>query len=94
MGIDECAPKDQSICTNNIGSYTCRCKQGFIGDGRNCTSKSCFYFILTFYYLHLSFQIHVVFLSIKNPSYSKYTLFFLPFNSTKIDWTDKILRYF
>ena len=39
MEIDECAPKDKSICTNNIGSYTCRCKKGFIGDGRNCTSK-------------------------------------------------------
>ena len=64
MEINECAPKDQSICTNNIGSYTCRCKQGFIGDGRNCTSKFHFYLIVTSYNLHFRFQVHVFFWSI------------------------------
>ena len=35
LGIDSCS--DDGICDNNIGSYTCRCKAGFSGDGRTCT---------------------------------------------------------
>ena len=42
LETDECAPKDQSVCTNNIGSYSCECRKGFIGDGRNCTSELLF----------------------------------------------------
>ena len=39
---DECASSSanncssNAICTNNIGSYTCSCKNGFSGDGFTC----------------------------------------------------------
>ena len=26
-------------CTNTEGSYTCECKPGFTGDGKECTGK-------------------------------------------------------
>ena len=28
-----------AFCNNTKGSYSCRCKQGFVGDGFNCTCK-------------------------------------------------------
>ena len=39
--VDECSaessPCDKNAdCTNNVGSYTCACKQGFFGDGASC----------------------------------------------------------
>ena len=40
--IDECAPSssnnchNDAQCNNNKGSYTCACKNGYNGDGRNC----------------------------------------------------------
>ena len=42
--IDECAadtnPCDENaICTNNNGSYSCTCKQGFTGDNTTCEGK-------------------------------------------------------
>ena len=43
--VDECSaessPCDKNAdCTNGDGSYTCTCKQGFIGDGASCTGLS------------------------------------------------------
>ena len=40
--VDECSadssPCDENAdCTNNDGSYSCSCKQGFDGDGKTCT---------------------------------------------------------
>ena len=40
--IDECALSlsncsSNATCSNTVGSYTCTCKQGFSGNGRNCT---------------------------------------------------------
>ena len=42
LDMDECGLGTHTcsvdgICTNNIGSYTCRCKAGFSGNGRICT---------------------------------------------------------
>ena len=42
LDIDECATNVDTcsldgICENTLGSYICRCKVGFSGDGRTCT---------------------------------------------------------
>ena len=41
LDIDECSadssPCDENAdCSNNDGSYSCLCKQGFSGDGKTC----------------------------------------------------------
>ena len=28
-----------AVCNNTKGSYNCSCKEGYKGDGRNCTGK-------------------------------------------------------
>ena len=28
-----------AVCNNTEGSYNCSCKEGYNGDGRNCTGK-------------------------------------------------------
>lgn len=33
-GTSTCSPN--AICLNNAGSFTCTCKEGFIGDGSQC----------------------------------------------------------
>ena len=41
--IDECSSAEandcdlDAMCTNTEGSYVCRCKRGYTGDGKNCT---------------------------------------------------------
>lgn len=41
--VDECTRPElnecdlNAMCTNTEGSYVCRCKKNFEGDGRNCT---------------------------------------------------------
>lgn len=43
--VDECASPEtnechlNAVCTNTEGTYVCRCKKGFSGDGKNCTGK-------------------------------------------------------
>ena len=42
--IDECALKTDNCdsnanCTNTKGTYNCTCKEGYLGDGFNCTGK-------------------------------------------------------
>ena len=37
--IDECISSlchTNAMCKNTIGSYICKCKEGFTGDGTNC----------------------------------------------------------
>ena len=42
--IDECSSNSHScdvnaVCNNTRGFYTCACKPGYSGDGKNCTGK-------------------------------------------------------
>lgn len=43
LDLDECAIPNEcdlnALCTNTEGSYVCRCRKGFEGDGRNCTGS-------------------------------------------------------
>ena len=39
--IDECHSEEQlcsrnAVCENALGSYTCRCDEGYTGDGITC----------------------------------------------------------
>ena len=43
--VDECEDGENScdvnaLCSNTPGSYVCRCKRGFDGDGQTCVGKS------------------------------------------------------
>ena len=43
--LHECRDKthdcdDKADCNNTIGSYKCKCKTGFHGDGKTCEGKS------------------------------------------------------
>ena len=44
--LNECADENnndchaQAICTNTIGSYSCACKEGFVGNGKSCVESS------------------------------------------------------
>ena len=43
--IDECATPGQhschsnATCSNNVGSYSCACGNGFSGDGTTCSGR-------------------------------------------------------
>ena len=44
LDIDECSSNSHScdvnaVCNNTRGFYTCACKRGYSGDGKNCTGK-------------------------------------------------------
>ena len=44
LDIDECTNGTHScdvnaVCNNTRGSYNCTCKDGFYGDGMNCTGN-------------------------------------------------------
>ena len=43
LGIDECAVN--ADCLNTPGSYTCRCKDGYTGDGKTCEGGSMLIFL-------------------------------------------------
>ena len=49
--IDECSIENEchqnATCNNTKGSYNCTCKDGFEGDGKNCTGKILFKSITT-----------------------------------------------
>ena len=42
--IDECSSANEchqnATCNNTKGSYNCTCKDGFEGNGKNCTGKT------------------------------------------------------
>lgn len=43
LDVDECAGDNEchanAQCTNTLGGYTCACRDGYEGDGRNCTGE-------------------------------------------------------
>ena len=39
LGLDDC--DENAICTNTEGCYICTCREGYCGDGRNCTGELC-----------------------------------------------------
>jgi len=52
--INECALGTHNcdihaICTNTIGSYTCKCKTGYSGDGFTCYGMN-FHFLSFFHW--------------------------------------------
>lgn len=45
--VDECGLNlhdcnENAICNNTHGSYTCKCKQGYIGDGKKSCMRTCY----------------------------------------------------
>ena len=40
LDVDECVSGNQcdsnAKCSNNVGSYSCTCKEGFVGSGTQC----------------------------------------------------------
>ena len=44
--VDECADSEtnscdpDAVCSNTEGSYVCRCKSGYTGDGRTCLGNA------------------------------------------------------
>ena len=47
LDVDECTKGTHScdvnaVCANTLGSYNCTCKDGFYGDGINCTGNYLF----------------------------------------------------
>ena len=55
VDIDECLEQshqchEEAMCTNNIGSYTCSCRPGFIGTGESCMGESVYYIIYQKWY--------------------------------------------
>ena len=50
LDIDECAERTHDCdvnaeCNNTLGSYNCTCKDGFQGNGSNCTGNMSSYFL-------------------------------------------------
>ena len=43
--VDECESSEtnecdsKALCTNTEGSYVCRCLNGYVSDGENCTGE-------------------------------------------------------
>jgi len=47
LDVDECTNKthnchSHATCTNTVGSFTCKCKVGFTGNGSSCNGEYCF----------------------------------------------------
>lgn len=40
LGLHDCHP--QAVCTNTDGSFSCQCRQGYIGDGRTSCIRTCY----------------------------------------------------
>lgn len=64
LAIDECATNTHNchrdaICKDLTPLFTCTCKLGYQGDGKNCTGKYHFYFATLFYLRNKDLKIEV-----------------------------------
>jgi len=53
IDIDECSTNNggchiNANCINTQGSFSCRCNQGYIGNGFDCSGKNFYYFFFFF----------------------------------------------
>ena len=37
--LNMCDDPSRAVCTNTIGSFECSCRDGFTGNGENCTGQ-------------------------------------------------------
>ena len=63
IDINECLTNNggchtNATCTNTIGSFTCACKSGYSGNGRNCSGTEIFFFFLFFSFCFFFFFFH------------------------------------
>ena len=59
-----------AICKNTIGSFTCHCKPGFIGDGKSCSGTVIFQPLLTVAIQLNNFKsVKVITKSLRHPSH-------------------------
>ena len=62
VDVDECSSSEtnecdpNALCTNMEGSYVCRCKKGFTGNGSACTGMYIRKQSVNFTYLYVSFE--------------------------------------
>ena len=62
VDVDECSSSEtnecdpNALCTNMEGSYLCRCKKGFTGNGLTCTGKYIHKRSVNFSNLYFSFE--------------------------------------
>ena len=53
--IDDCHDESDALCMDNMGSFSCICREGFQGNGTYCEGKDHFIpqcIIINYYYRH------------------------------------------
>ena len=61
-GTDDC--EDNAECTNNDGSFSCSCNNGWTGDGKTCTNGDYELFIDRSIFITIKYQCINIFISL------------------------------